>query len=296
MFVFKKNNLDKIKSFIRNAEEIEIEKSDKEKLIEMIRPAVGIMTKSSYDKSIEVGKSKIGGKPDLPKGFEWPKVNNISMLFCAQYNLSELKKFNKENILPNKGFFYVFLSLDEKWQEFNGLNQEFMVIHSESENLIRTEFPKEITINQTFKTSLIEYFESYTIPYYENYKLFELEEKYDDFYSYCYQPVSEFLEEQIYQGIDNNHQILGHDGSIQSCVVYDFAARELGVYATAPSEYKNRWKEILKLSKKYELLLQLDCSDTDLTKFGGSGTYYFGLSKTDLEKKDFGDIKMTFQI
>ncbi len=49
MFSFRKNNLDKIKSFIRNSEEIEIEKSDKEKLIKMIRPTVGIQTKESDD-------------------------------------------------------------------------------------------------------------------------------------------------------------------------------------------------------------------------------------------------------
>ena len=65
MFSFKRNNLEKIKSFIRNSEEIQIEKEDKEKLIEMIRPTVGIKTKSNDDKNIKIGKSKIGGKPDL---------------------------------------------------------------------------------------------------------------------------------------------------------------------------------------------------------------------------------------
>ncbi|HHC79356.1 MAG TPA: DUF1963 domain-containing protein, partial [Flavobacteriia bacterium] len=123
MFNIRKNNLDKIKSFIRNSEEIKIEKSDKEKLIEMIKPTIGIKTQTSDDKNLKVGKSKIGGKPDLPKGFEWPRANNRPMLFCAQYNLSELTKLDKENILPNKGFFYIFLSLDEQWKEFNGINQ-----------------------------------------------------------------------------------------------------------------------------------------------------------------------------
>lgn len=296
MLSFRKNNLDKIKSFIRNSEEIEIEKSDKEKLIKMIRPTVGIRTKSSDDKNVKVGKSKIGGKPDLPKDFKWPSANNIPMLFCAQYNLSELKKIDQEGTLPTKGFFYIFLTLDEQWKEFNGLNQEFKFIYSDSENLIRTEFPKGLEENQIFKTALIEYFESYTIPDDENYKLFELEKKYEDFYYYGYQPISEFIEEELYRDIDNTHQILGHDRSIQSSIVYDFAARELGVYATTPAEYQSKWTEILELSKSFELLLQLDCSDTDLTKFGGSGSYYFGLSKTDLKNKDFSDIKMTFQL
>lgn len=298
MISFRKNNLDKIKFFIRNSEEIEIEESDKEKLIEMIRPTVGIITKQSEDKKLKIGKSKIGGKPDLPKDFEWPRANNIPMLFCAQYNLSELKKFDEENILPNKGFFYVFLSLDEKWKEFNGVNQEFKFIYSESENLTRTEFPKDLEENQTFKTAIIEYFEYYTIPHDENYKLFEFDKKYDDFSFYFLQPTRLFMIEDLYQDTDNPHQILGHDRSLQSSVVYDFASKELELYGVESSEYQKRWKDILELSKTYELLLQLDCSDsnTDLTKFGGSGTYYFGLSKTDLENKNFNNIKMSFQM
>ncbi len=298
MISFRKNNLDKIKYFIRNSEEIEIEKSDKETLIEMIRPTVGIKTKPSEDYKLKVGKSKIGGKPDLPKDFEWPRVNNIPMLFCAQYNLSELKKFDKENILPNKGFIYVFLSLDEHWKEFNGVNQGFKFIYSKSENLIRTEFPKDLEVNQTFKTALIEYFEYYTIPHDENYKLFKFNKKYDDFSFYFLQPTQLFMIEELYQDTDNLHQILGHDRSIQSSVVYEFASKELGLYGVDSSEHQKRWNDILELSKTYELILQLDCydSNSDLTKFGGSGTYYFGLSKTDLENKNFSDIKMSFQM
>jgi len=296
MFSFRKNNLEKIKSFVRNSEEIEIEKSDKEKLINMIRPTVGIRTKSSDDIDVKIGKSKIGGKPDLPKDFEWPKSDNKSMLFCAQYNLSELTKFDEENNLPKKGFFYVFLSLDQDWKEFNGVNQPYKLIFSENENIVRTEFPNDLEQNQTFKTAEIEYFQFYTIPDDENYKLFEFEKKYEDFY--FYQPTDEYLIEELYEDSNKMHQILGYDRSIQSSVVYEFASKELGLYLAESSEHKKRWNDILELSKTYELLLQLDCDDsnTDLSKYGGSGTYYFGLSKTDLKKKNFDDIKMSFQM
>lgn len=298
MFSFRKNNLEKIKSFIRNSKEIEIDKSDKEELIKMIRPAVGIKTKATDDKNLKVGQSKIGGKPDLPKDFEWPRANGKPMLFCAQYNLAELIKFDKQDQLPKKGFFYIFLSLDEKWNEFNGVNQPFKFIFSETETTIRTEFPNDIEENQKFKTAGIQYFQFYTIPDNENYKLFEFDKKYDDFYFYFYEPTEEYIIEELYQDSNKMHQILGYDRSIQSSVVYEFASKELGLYGVESSSYKKKWNEILELSKTFELLLQLDCDDseTDLSRFGGSGVYYFGLSKTDLENKKFDSIKMSFQM
>lgn len=299
MFSFRKSNLDKIKSFIMNLKDGEIEKSDKEKLVKMIRPTVGVQTIASDDKNLKVGKSKIGGRPDLPKDFLWPKVDDQSMLFCAQYNLSELTKFDKENILPNKGFFYIFIALIDESHGFSESEKGFKFIYSESESLVRTDFPKDIPENQIFKTASINYLEYYTIPDNENYKLDDLVSKYPNLGCDFHEPITEFIALELYPNFemfDNFHQILGHDKSIQSSVVYDFAAKDLGIIDSP--EYEKRWNEILELSKTYELLLQLDCfdSNTDLSKYGGSAVFYIGLSKTDLEKKNFNNIKLAIQM
>lgn len=299
MFSFWRNNLDKLKSFIRNSDEIHIEKEDREKLIKMIRPTIGIKTHSIDDKNIKIGRSKIGGKPDLPQIFDWPRENGVPLLFCAQYNLSELTKFDKENLLPKGGFFYIFLGLDQELNEFNVVNQTFRFIYSASENLIRTDFPNDYQKEHTFKSALMEYFQYYTLPDDENYKLTWLEQKYNnELYFNFYQPTEEFITDELYERYNSMHQILGHDRSIQSSVVYDFASKNLGLYFAESSVYQNRWNEILELSKTYELLLQLDCDDpnTDLSKYGGSGTYYFGIDRNDLKNKNFNSVHMTFQM
>lgn len=297
MFSSKKTIIDKIKSFIRNLDEIKIDKSDRDKLIKMIRPTIGIKTKLSVDEKLKVGKSKVGGKPDLPIDFEWPKANGKPMLFCAQYNLSELTKLDKENKLPEKGFFYVFLSLDEKWKEFNGINQDYKFIFSETEDVVRREFPIELEEIRRFKSSVIEYFEFYTLPHYENYKLFDFYKNYEAFMDDFHEPINEYIKKICGLNEDTYHQILGEDRSMQTSVVYDFSAKDLNLYGYESSESQKDWDAILKLSKSYELLLQLDCydSNSDLKKFGGEGKYYFGISKTDLEKKKFDNIKMSFQ-
>ncbi|PQJ15950.1 DUF1963 domain-containing protein [Aureicoccus marinus] len=184
------NHLDQLISFIRTSEEIEIDPSDREEIIKMIRPTIGMKTIPCEDKDIKVGQSKFGGKPDLPKDFTWPRANGKPMLFCAQYNLSELTDLDKEDILPKKGFFHIFLALDEKGTGFSGMDHSFKFSFSEDENLVRTEFPNDLEDHHSFQPALIQYVEFYTIPDAENYKYFELQEKYDDdLYDLFYQPL-----------------------------------------------------------------------------------------------------------
>lgn len=291
------NKREQLISFILNSTN-EISTSDKEKLVRLIRPTIGVRTKSIADIKIEVGKSKIGGKPDLPKGFVWPKIDNKPLLFCAQYNLSEIQSFDQENMLPNKGMFYIFLNINDKWGEFSVLEQDHQFIYTEHEHLFRTDFPEHYRDNGSFKSAVIEYFQYYTLPDDENYQLEAFSEKNKDFYFHFYQPFEEFVENELFPDFVSYHQILGYDRSIQSSVVYDFASKELNLYSKGGNEYQKRWNEILKLSKSYELLLQLDCDDssTNLSKFGGDGTFYFGIKRKDLKVRNFKNVCMSFQM
>lgn len=296
MFSFKKTNLEKIKSFILKLDS-PVEKEDREKFIKLIKPTIGIKTVALTDDKIKIGESKIGGRPDMPIGYKWSRTDNKPKIFCAQYNLSELSRLDTEDILPKTGMFYIFLTVDETYSEFDFLKDNFEFIYIDSvKNLTRIEYPEDLEEERKIKSARIKYFEYYTYPDDENYMLFELDKKYDNFHFYFYAPLEEYLEEEIYDDSDNLHQILGHDRSIQSSVVYDFASKELGVYSS--EEYRSKWGKIIELSKSFKLLLQLDCfdSNTNLSRFGGSGTFYFGIKTEDLEKHDFTNIKASFQM
>ena len=296
MLKFKKSKLEQIKTFIRNLEEdgVAIEKSDKEKIIKLIKPTIGIDVMLNENNSILVGKSKIGGKPDVPQNFVWPRANNKPMLFCAQYNLSELTKFDKEDVLPNQGFFYIFLSLDEEYEEFNGLDQDYKFIYSASENVQRAEFPNDLEEDRQFDYSPIEYFEFFTIPDLGNYKLSELDKKYHDFNYYVYNPISEYISEVCDTHPDNYHQLLGEDRAMQLSIPHELAFKELGF-----EDFKNTQTEndkIIEVAKSYDTLLQLYCDDSDLNIYGGYGCFYFMINKEDLKNLNFDNVKMTFQL
>ena len=280
MWRFRKSKLAKIKALIRNLEG-GIKTSDKEAVMRMLRPTIGIKTISIEDNLVKLGGSKIGGRPDLPPEFKWPTINNKPLVFCAQYNLSCLTRLDKEKVLPPKGMFYLFLSL-----EFENNDHAFRLLYSDSGELTRSNFPAQLEMDYRFKSALIDYCEYYTLPDSECY------ESYFNVSNAAFTIISNIT------GVENRHQLLGHDSPVQFSALYDFAAKDLGVYQTKDaSEYKKKWEEIEELSKSYQLLLQLDCEDrnSNLSNFGSDGVYFFGISKTDLDAKNFNNLRVAYQ-
>ena len=127
LFSFGQSKFDLIKKHITESN-YDIENSDRLEIIDLMKSTIGIRTKSQNDNQIGIGMSKVGGNPDLPKDFEWPKFENEYLTFCAQYNLTEVSKFNIENNLPNKGIFYVFVFIDKDYPGFMNKESSYKLI------------------------------------------------------------------------------------------------------------------------------------------------------------------------
>ena len=88
-----------------------------EALTSLKRNEIEIAVKSR-SKNLVPGASKIGGKPFVPKDFVWPYFEgesyedgwgNRPLSFICQINIDEVKRYDKEKLLPKKGilsFFY----------------------------------------------------------------------------------------------------------------------------------------------------------------------------------------------
>ena len=79
-------------------------------LSEVKKDEITIFTEPNEDNEI-LNKSKIGGKPYLPKDFVWPYYQELPLSFLAQINLEEVKSLDKDNLLPDKGMLYFFYEL-----------------------------------------------------------------------------------------------------------------------------------------------------------------------------------------
>ena len=93
------------------------------------------------------GLSKIGGKPLLPEGFEWPRNEYSDPLsFLLQINFAEVHPFDKDNIFPDHGMLYIFYDIEEQpWDSEDGDGKGYAVYYytGELSALSPADYPEE---------------------------------------------------------------------------------------------------------------------------------------------------------
>ncbi|MGH7328882.1 MAG: DUF1963 domain-containing protein, partial [Polyangiaceae bacterium] len=135
-------------------------------LLTVIRPAIAFYIEKAA--KIPVGKSKFGGKPDMPAKMKWPNFQgdrDRMMPFLLQVNLAEVTKFDREGLLPKKGMLYFFS--DTSPDEI----EDFRVLYTDDKKLVRRDFPDDLVDRkdeEDFVAQLPEYkakfFEVFTLP------------------------------------------------------------------------------------------------------------------------------------
>ena len=91
----------------------------KNKLKQTLRNSIRLDIGGKADAA--VGTTRFGGKPDLPKDFEWcyyegegcdGEIKKRPLSFIAQFNLEEITKYDTEKLLPEKGLLSFFYDTD----------------------------------------------------------------------------------------------------------------------------------------------------------------------------------------
>src|SRR5262245_57271787 len=92
-------------------------------LLSLARPSVRLATVLTPHERLDIGESRIGGTPDVPPGFEWPRwtpsrrrddkfgqpwqpAGPSPLGLIAQVDLSAMPRV--DDLLPSKGWLYFF--------------------------------------------------------------------------------------------------------------------------------------------------------------------------------------------
>ena len=125
--------------------EIEIEAKLKEQIQALVRN--GIFFDFEKRKAAPV-QSKFGGKPALPKKFEWPHYTDeygehIVLPFFLQLSCEELSVYDTDNLLPHEGMFYLFYDLtNQPWRNSKGA--KLLYTPTPISELVPTNFPDNL--------------------------------------------------------------------------------------------------------------------------------------------------------
>lgn len=264
---------------------------------------ITIFTESNEDNEI-LNKSKIGGKPYLPKDFIWPYYQELPLSFLAQINLKEVNSLDKDKLLPSKGMLYFFYELEtEEWgykPQSKGCAKVFY--YEDISNFSLIDFPENMEDDYKIPEFKVNFKSNISLPSYEDFfNLVEDKEELEDiteneFYD-IYHSAYDELSKKYLVPIEKYIKLLAYPDVIQNSMEEECAAVTRGFNMGGigyPKKYK---EEIKKASKDWILLFQMDTletSDYELM-FGDSGHIYFWIKKEDLANRNFENIWLILQ-
>ena len=251
-----------------------------------------------------VDKSKIGGKPYLPKDFIWPYYQGLPLSFLAQISLEEVSLLDKDKLLPSTGMLYFFYELETQEWGYSPQNKGCAKVFyfEDSSNFELIDFPKNMEDDYKIPEFKINFKSNISLPSYEDFfNLVEDKEELKDiteneFYD-IYHSAYDELSKKYLVPIEKYIKLLAYPDVIQNSMEEECAAVARGFNMGGigyPKKYK---EEIKKASKDWILLFQMDTvetSDYELM-FGDCGHIYFWIKKEDLANKNFENIWLILQ-
>ena len=243
------------------------------------------------------GLTKFGGKPDVPEGFEWAYYNGKPLAFLAQFDLSEISKFDTEDLLPKTGVLSFFYDLEAMPQSIDDEDNGFVRVYwFEDKSALRTaEHPDDLKAEYRFPALGVTARSEKT---YQSYPDFLLQR------AKLVEDWESFERAQNSIGIDesgNISKLLGWADPIRGNMTVQcelvsrgyFLGDEEGKKEVTPLDRQEaeQWS-----AKDWLPLLQLDTvTDGDFSLDLGGGRIYFYIRRDDLAERNFDNVMLYWQ-
>lgn len=229
--------------------------------------------------------SKIGGKPDLPRNFEWFRNSSGTPLTCLlQLNLNDVPEHENDEFLPKNGMLYIFYDIENQPWDSDDNEKGFAVYyHNEDLNELHpTEFPEETDPdcayagfaeeNCIIDEYRINFISKKDLPDYGDFTLLSENSGYIEDYESEKDAV---LGYDSVEYSDSYFKLGGYSNCIQSSVSEEFGDDDIQLF------------QLCSLAGDY--------TDGRGFMFGDGGKLYFYIDRKDLAKCCFDKVKFVLQ-
>lgn len=229
--------------------------------------------------------TRLGGRPAVPKDFEWPTWQERPLAFIGQLRLDEIApRFG----LPDRGLLSFFYDADEQPWGFDpkdaGGARVSWFDHGE---LAISELPSSLPAWATLAGRPVRMSTEWTIP---------------DGGAPEIEALGPIDSESLWSmqdaiGEDETiHRLFGHPDVIQNEMRLEVAYASSGVYVGDPSGYVHpSADEFQRQALEWQLLLQVDSDDLLGTMFGDVGRIYYWIRSDHLAARDFDRVWQILQ-
>lgn len=257
-----------------------------------------------FGKAAEPDASRFGGKPYLPADFVWPTYQSTEdgvtrpLSFFCQFNLAQVKPYDKEDLLPAHGMLYFFYECDSSAWGFDpadeGAARVFYFAGTDGFQLL--DLPKGLAPEHTIPEIAVKFKTQKSYPDFDEFEYYSDREcDWDDY--------DDIVESIIGDRDDEpeEHKLLGYADVIQSEMLTECERIRRGLYCGDADSYKNTPEdvqaEIAKHAGDWILLLQLSTIEKGDFEwmFGDCGKLYFYIRRSDLAAGNFDQVRFALQ-
>ena len=241
-------------------------------------------------------KSHLGGKPDLPAGFQWPDHVGRPLDFLIQVNCAEIAGFEPQSWLPKAGLLSFFYDLEEQpWGSDPEDLTGFRVVYFKNiSELDSHELPDQC---KPIPNWALQFSPCLTAPSPWSRVYEKLQSQ------IAFTPEEEDIYFNFIEALDSiaypkggQHRLLGHSANIQGDMQLEAQLVTHGINCGDPEGYRSpKARQLEAGAEDWRLLLQLDSDRQALFTWGDAGMLYFWMRAEDLQSRSFDRAWMELQ-
>jgi len=278
---------------------------------DMEKSSIQLKIDKDFQGECTVGRSKIGGNPDLPQNFKWFRyegehfsdgsIAERPLSFIAQINCSDACKYDESGLLPTSGMLYFFYDMaTNKWgfdPKDKGSAQVFYYA-GDIAGLIRTKLPEDLPsepYNFRIPETPIIFSCAMEIPDFEEFvQLCDDNVEYDSYDEYMDAAIQ--LGYKTEEDDFDKSKLLGYANLVQDGMLLECECASNGIYCGDRSVV-DKYKQYKENGKHWQLLFQLgsfNIGDYELM-WGDMGRIFYYVKIDDLKMLNFSDCWLVLQ-